>query len=37
MRDYPHLGVYELADKIQPKLTLNEMAEAQAWIRGLRK
>jgi hypothetical protein len=34
---YPHLGVHDLIDKIQPTLTLSEMAEVQAWIKGLKR
>jgi hypothetical protein len=32
LRQYRHLGIYHLIDKIQPTLTLSEMAEAQAWL-----
>jgi hypothetical protein len=37
LRAYPHLDLYSLVDRIQPKLTLSEFAEAQAWIKGLKK
>jgi hypothetical protein len=36
LRQYPHLGIYDLVDKIQPTLTLDEMAEAEKWIKGLK-
>jgi hypothetical protein len=35
MRDYPHLDIYALIDRVQPQLTLSEMDEAQRWIRKL--
>jgi hypothetical protein len=37
LRNNPHLDIYGLVDLVQPKLTLEEMAEAQAWIKGLKK
>jgi hypothetical protein len=36
LKQYPHLGIHDLVDKIQPTLTLSEMAEAEAWIKGLK-
>jgi hypothetical protein len=37
LKAYPHLDVYGLIDKVQPTLTLSEMAEAQSWIKGLKR
>lgn len=37
LRQYPHLDIYGLLDKVQPTLTLSEMAEAQNWIKGLKR
>jgi hypothetical protein len=36
LRQYPHLGAYDLVDRVQATLTLSEMAEATKWVRGLK-